>query len=482
VSALHGGMARVNITPPPGSFASGYRLRSKPAWIIQDELWAVALAIESEGRLSILITADLLQLPKEIVQAVRSEITTQTGVSPDGIMIACTHTHSGPHTQEKALSVLGDESDWTKQTDDEYLRVLREKLVGAGVMAYRRREPVTFGTGNGELRGCTINRRDPQGVVDPRVAVVRIEPLSRRWRGMLVNFTCHPTSMGPRVEEPVISPDYPGHMARYLERLGGPETYVMFANGATGNIGPWDFYFMGDDLKEGDIRTRYTRRYTLEDSQALGHLLALEAMKTWLQIRPQAQGRIAYARVPLELPMRSWPTREEAQMDLERCQRVQERVKRGERIPRSEKTREDMYYERQIACFYPDMPVEEWAPLIGAQYAKEILRFVQSRDTDAGHPTIRTEVQSIAVGNTAWVGIPGELFVEIGLTIKAASPFPDTMVFGYTNDSVGYLPTRSAFPQGGYGVTWTSRVDERAEELVANAADQVLARSRGMLT
>ena len=169
-------------------------------------------------------------------------------------------------------------------------------------------------------------------------------------------------------------------------------------------------------------------------------------------------------------------------MDLERCQRVQERVKRGERIPRSEKTREDMYYERQIACFYPDMPVEEWAPLIGAQYAKEILRFVQSRDTDAGHPTIRTEVQSIAVGNTAWVGIPGELFVEIGLTIKAASPFPDTMVFGYTNDSVGYLPTRSAFPQGGYGVTWTSRVDERAEELVANAADQVLARSRGMLT
>jgi len=116
------------------------------------------------------------------------------------------------------------------------------------------------------------------------------------------------------------------------------------------------------------------------------------------------------------------------------------------------------------------------------QYAKEILRFVQGRDADAEHPTIQTEVQSIAVGNTAWVGIPGELFVEIGLTIKTASPFPGTMVFGYTNDSVGYLPTRSAFPQGGYGVTWTSRVDERAEELVANAAHRALARSQGMLT
>ena len=124
MGALHGGMARVNITPPPGSFAAGYRLRAKPAWIIQDELWAVALAVESDGRLAVLIAADLLQLPKEIVQAVRSEIAGHTGASPDGIMITCTHTHSGPHTQEKALSVLGDEGEWAKQTDDDYLRVL----------------------------------------------------------------------------------------------------------------------------------------------------------------------------------------------------------------------------------------------------------------------------------------------------------------------------------------------------------------------
>ena len=66
-------------------------------------------------------------------------------------------------------------------------------------------------------------------------------------------------------------------------------------------------------------------------------------------------------------------------------------------------------------------------------------------------------------------------------TIKAASAFPRTAVCGYANDSVGYLPTRAAFPQGGYGVTWTSRVDERAEELIAATAQDVLARSRQML-
>jgi hypothetical protein len=155
-----------------------------------------------------------------------------------------------------------------------------------------------------------------------------------------------------------------------------------------------------------------------------------------------------------------------------------ERAQRGERIARAEKTRDDMYLERQIACFYPDMPVEKWGPVLGVQYAKEVLRFVRSRDEEAGSRTIRTEVHGMAIGDSAWVGIPGELFVEIGLEIKKASPFLHTMVFGYTNDSVGYLPTRKAFPDGGYGVTWTSRVDETAEGLVLDASRRVLARCR----
>ena len=78
----------------------------------------------------------------------------------------------------------------------------------------------------------------------------------------------------------------------------------------------------------------------------------------------------------------------------------------------------------------------------------------------------------------AWVGVPGELFVEIGLSIKQTSPFQHTMVFGYTNDSVGYLPTSSAFPQGGYGVAWTSRVDEHAEALILEATRKALTRCR----
>ena len=47
---------------------------------------------------------------------------------------------------------------------------------------------------------------------------------------------------------------------------------------------------------------------------------------------------------------------------------------------------------------------------------------------------IDAEVQVIALGNdVAWVGLPGEVFVELGMAIKAASPFRYTIV----NELVG---------------------------------------------
>ena len=45
---------------------------------------------------------------------------------------------------------------------------------------------------------------------------------------------------------------------------------------------------------------------------------------------------------------------------------------------------------------------------------------------------------------------PGEFFVELGLDIKARSPFGQTMVLELANDSVGYIPTRRAFDEGAY--------------------------------
>jgi hypothetical protein len=48
------------------------------------------------------------------------------------------------------------------------------------------------------------------------------------------------------------------------------------------------------------------------------------------------------------------------------------------------------------------------------------------------------------------VGLPGEVFVELGLAIKRGSPFARTLVVELCNDVPAYIPTKKAFAEGSY--------------------------------
>lgn len=84
------------------------------------------------------------------------------------------------------------------------------------------------------------------------------------------------------------------------------------------------------------------------------------------------------------------------------------------------------------------------------------------------------EVQVIALGrDVAWVALPGEIFVELGLAIKKASPFPQTIVAELANGSLGYIPTRQAYAQGNYEVV-SARVAAGSGEKLVEAATRIL--------
>jgi hypothetical protein len=73
----------------------------------------------------------------------------------------------------------------------------------------------------------------------------------------------------------------------------------------------------------------------------------------------------------------------------------------------------------------------------------------------------------------AIVGLPGEIFVELGLPIKKASPFKTTLVVELCNDAPGYVPTRKAFDEGSYE-TINSRVQPGGGEMLVEAATKLL--------
>jgi neutral ceramidase len=84
------------------------------------------------------------------------------------------------------------------------------------------------------------------------------------------------------------------------------------------------------------------------------------------------------------------------------------------------------------------------------------------------------EVQVISLGaDLAWVGLPGELFVELGLALKKRSPFPHTLVVSLANGNPGYIPDRRSYAEGNYEPE-SSRVVPGSGEALVDAAARLL--------
>jgi neutral ceramidase len=81
-------------------------------------------------------------------------------------------------------------------------------------------------------------------------------------------------------------------------------------------------------------------------------------------------------------------------------------------------------------------------------------------------------LNAIRLGPLAIVFLPGEPFVETAFEIEKNSPFEHTVVVGYSENNIGYLPTEEAFEQGGYEVgpgKW-SFLEKGTDHIIRNKA------------
>src|SRR4029079_7903399 len=87
---------------------------------------------------------------------------------------------------------------------------------------------------------------------------------------------------------------------------------------------------------------------------------------------------------------------------------------------------------------------------------------------------LQGDVQVISFSDdVAVLALPGEIFVELGLAIKKASPFKHTFIAELANGSIGYVPNREAYPQGNYEVV-SARGDVGQGERLAGEAVELL--------
>ena len=442
---LKAGVAQVTVTPPIGIPMFGFAGRG-PAAGIHDDLTATALVLEGpQAELSAgtqgagisrlaLIACDLLFLRAEEVRAVREAIARLTDVPPDHVVIACSHTHYGPLTEL-------DRDEQGPQVES-YLANLVHLLAGAVAMARDRAVPSRLGFGQGEVR-IGINRRErtaegqiilgqnPLGPVDPRVAVLRIDGGDGKPLAAVLNYACHPVSLGSKCTE--ISADFPGTARWLVEEETG--AMCLFLQGATGNVNP---LLMGWDW------THLAR---------LGLPLGAEAVRVYWSATPSAEstnGGVAAASAQLQLPPLLPSSIEAGRETVAMLEKEQERLSaEGD----------------EGALWWAERRLER------ARQGLEALQ-VQS-----GTPVPPVEAELIALRLSDSVGLitaPGEIFTEIGQSIVARSPFEHTLYATYTNGTIGYVPTRTAYGEGGYEVTHACHVAPEAGDQIEEESIRLL--------
>jgi hypothetical protein len=432
---LKAGVYRVTITPPIGTYMAGYGARAGPALGVHDDLYGRCLVVEGESGAVAFLAVDVLQLPGTFVDRLRTQVESLTGIPAGHVLVCATHTHSGPDIEGR-YSPLGP--------DHALVDIWQRALAGCAQAAWRNRREADVGVNLGSVLGIGVNRRTADGrPVDPAVGVVSARGRDDSPLGVLINYTCHAVVLGS--DNRYFSADYPGYAVRTVEEVEGPQTVALFANGAEGDVNT------GHSADLSGIGAPIPGR-TFERAQRLGRRLAGEVIEVLSGIPMMLGDPVAAMVQTVTLPLRRVASVAEAQAALAAAHAEVQRLESAGAALES-------VTAAKIRRFHSEVD----------------LGVAKHREVDTAETLMKAELQVLRIGDVAFVAVPGELFVELGLEIKGRSPFPYTFVVGLANGSIGYLPTRAAFEAGGYEAVAT-RYAVGAGEIVRDTSLAMLRR------
>lgn len=435
---MQAGFSRINITPYIGMDMGGY-MQIRKSTGINDELYSAALVLENNNIYTAIVGVDVLAISTESVENIRTMVEKETSISRENIMISASHTHTGPSTVEI----------FNSKPDYDWLKIFEKQVASSIINAYNNLQPSVLKVGIGKEDSFMFNRRllgpdnkvemtldqdltnnslYPEGSIDPSVNVLSVKDLEDNYIALLVNYSNHldiPTGSK-------YSADYPAYMTKTVKKILGEDVGVVFVNGACGDVehlNPFD----PEDIK---TRERYLDSKGLEKTIRYGTILGCEVVRTSLISKT-----ILDSSTPIKVKSKeiNIPVREVPKAQVEWAKQV--------------KNNPDDYSYRDKT------------------QANEFLEVYKLAGTD-----VKLEIQVISIGDIVYVGIPAEVFVDIGLKIKKQSPKSFTFICELANGWVGYLPTETAFENGGHEtiIARFSKLSPNAESIVVETALELI--------
>ncbi len=397
---VHVGFGETDITPKLGSQSPG-GMEARRLNAVHDPLKATTMVIKGVNATVALVGIDAVFISAETTDAARQAITAATKIPGSHVLIGASHTHGGG----PVATAFGSEAD------PEYLELVANRIAEAVASAYHALHGAELGDGMGHEPSISFNRRflmrngrhvthpgkgnpdivKPAGPIDPDVGVVAARTPGGALLGVFVNFACHLTVMSGNG----FTADYLANLRQVLRRhYDMPTLPIGFLLGAAGDV------TQVDNLRPG-------REFGEAWADMFGLALGAEVIQTVERMTWHQDPLIKAVQTYVEIPIRE---------------------------------------PRDVALETPELGLGSGS-VAEKVYARERELVAQER---ARQPVISCEVQAVRIGELGIVTNGAEFFCQLGLDIKAASPFKRTWVSSLTNQWIGYVPTPSAFYAGGY--------------------------------
>jgi hypothetical protein len=242
------GYAQNTITPSLDKpvYLAGFG-NDRRAKTIHDDLYARALAIQTEQTILVLVALDLIGFFRPDVYAVIEQVN-----RPDvQVVIASTHTHHGPDTMG-----LWGPNDKTCGVDEVWMSATKQKIGDVIHASISDLKPASVKWASVNVPGLVKNARNAE-ILDDELTLLQFLDSDHHSRVTLFNFPCHPEVLWEH--NPNITSDYVHSLRDEAEKQTGAP--CIFFSGALGGM-------MTPDVKD----------HSFEEAEEMGRKLAREGV------------------------------------------------------------------------------------------------------------------------------------------------------------------------------------------------------------
>lgn len=412
------GYAQIDITPPLGTTMPGYFTERRSTDVLDPLLSKAVVLTQGDTTLAI-VMLDLIGVKKDILDTVYPMIEKDTGLKRENIFIHATHTHTGVTVDEIKDQLPKQVSRAIKQAKE------NRKPENASAYGESEESSVSFIRRylmkDGSVR-TNPGRNNPEvirpiGEIDPAVRILAFNDT----KTLLVSHGLHPDCVGGTL----FSADYPYHIAQGVQDSLGSDWNVLYLNACCGNINHID-------VNNPDQLKGY------EESTRIGKVLAQATLHAYKNAEPFPIDQLDAKFETVDTPIRQVPD-------------------------------ELLQWAKAQMSENPD---EASKRKFNEHTPSHLLALEKMRERDQTHPA---DIGVMRIGSLALVGLPAEVFVEIGNDIRNKSLMEHTWVIGITGGYMGYIPHRRGYSEGGYEATYAAcRYGEDTPDLWANTAIQLI--------